>query len=139
MFSQALTCLIASYRYNPVSIFLYLKGKTSMAFFTEDTDTTKGSHYKNQMCVVEYMNATCNNNPESRNFEIDEISRGISLDEKETLRTLYVLEGLKLVQPCPPGDFTSKIWKITLEGCKLAKTITESRSDSAKQETAFAA
>ena len=111
-----------------------------MAFFSEDTDTTKGSHYINQMSVVEYMEGACNGNHETRTFEIDEISRSISLEDKETQRTLYVLEGLKLVQPVPPGDFTSKIWKITSEGVKLSKTIKKSKAENgAKPQSACAA
>lgn len=44
-------------------------------------------------------------------------------DEKETQRYLYILEGHKLVTPCPPGDFTAKNWVITKQGVSTMKSI----------------
>jgi uncharacterized protein YqgQ len=43
------------------------------------------------------------------------------LDEKEMMRALFILEGHKLVNPNPAGDFTSRYWGITMEGIKLIK------------------
>jgi hypothetical protein len=61
-------------------------------------------------------------NPVGLSMEIDRIIEKSGLgDEKEVLRYLYILEGQKLVNPVPEGDFTSKIWKITSEGLRALK------------------
>ena len=48
-------------------------------------------------------------------------------DEKELMRALFILEGHKLVNPNPAGDFTSRYWGITMEGIKLIKNSTGTR------------
>lgn len=110
-----------------------------MAFFTEETDNTKGSHHDNQIAALLCMHKAVGGNHDLRQFEVDEIARGINLDEKETQRTMYVLEGMKLVQPCPPGDFTTRFWRISEEGCSLAITIIKTQEETAKQQKAYAA
>lgn len=54
-----------------------------------------------------------------RLFQINELASATGLkDEREVQRSLYILEGHKLVSPNPPGDFTSKVWTVTPEGLK---------------------
>ncbi len=61
---------------------------------------------------------------EPKRYQIHEIAEMSGLrDEKETQRYLFILEGQKLVSPCPAGDFTSKTWHITKHGIKAIKTI----------------
>ena len=61
----------------------------------------------------------------TRSLEISEIAERSGLeDEKEVLRSLYILEGAKFVSPNPVGDFTSKIWRITDDGVRAFQTIT---------------
>ncbi len=61
----------------------------------------------------------------ARSLEISEIAERSGLDdEKEVLRSLYILEGAKFVSPNPVGDFTSKIWRITDDGVRAFQTIT---------------
>jgi hypothetical protein len=52
--------------------------------------------------------------------------RSAIADDKELIRYLYILEGQKLVSPCPPGDFTAKEWTITDEGLRALKVISQS-------------
>lgn len=62
-----------------------------------------------------------------KQFQINEIAQLSGLgDEKEVQRYLFILEGQKLVAPCPEGDFTSKVWHITKTGAKALKTIKSS-------------
>ena len=61
-----------------------------------------------------------------RHYHIHEIADLSGLkDEKETQRYLFILEGQKLVAPCPKGDFTSRVWHITQEGMYAMKSITK--------------
>lgn len=64
---------------------------------------------------------------EPREFHLSEIAEASGLqDEGEVQRCLFILEGQKLVAPCPPGDFTSKTWHITRDGLKTIKHIRNS-------------
>lgn len=59
-----------------------------------------------------------------RHYHLHEIADLSGLkDEKETQRYLFILEGQKLVAPCPKGDFTSRVWHITNEGLWAMKNI----------------
>lgn len=70
--------------------------------------------------------ATTTANP--RQYHFNEIARHSGLsDEKELQRCLFILEGQKLVEPYPAGDFTSKTWHITRRGLKAIKSISETR------------
>jgi hypothetical protein len=61
---------------------------------------------------------------ERRTYNIDEITEASGLsDEKEAQRSLFILEGQKLVSPFPEGDFTSKNWMITQIGTEALSTI----------------
>jgi len=56
--------------------------------------------------------------------EIAEISFRTGIEDHETtLRSLYTLEGQRLVEPHPPGKFTSNYWKITNSGAEAIKEI----------------
>ena len=63
---------------------------------------------------------------EPRALQIDEIAELGGLDERETQRYLFILEGQKLVSPQPIGDFTSKTWQITRNGIRALKTFQRS-------------
>ena len=76
------------------------------------TTTTAGS-----------VSLTANSQYERDINEIAELS-GL-VDEKETQRYLYILEGHKLVTPKPAGDFTSKMWALTDDGVKTFKQISK--------------
>jgi hypothetical protein len=67
---------------------------------------------------------------EPRRLEINEIAQRSGLvDEKETQRFLFILEGQKLVSPFPEGDFTSKIWQITSQGVQTLRQISSAISN----------
>jgi hypothetical protein len=68
--------------------------------------------------------------PEPRRLEITEIAQRSGLvDEKETQRFLFILEGQKLVTPFPEGDFTSKIWQITSQGVQTLRQISSAMTN----------
>lgn len=74
--------------------------------------------------------ATSNDSSEPRRLEITEIAQRSGLvDEKETQRFLFILEGQKLVTPFPEGDFTSKIWQITSQGVQTLRQISSAISN----------
>jgi hypothetical protein len=67
---------------------------------------------------------------EPRRLEITEIAQRSGLvDEKETQRFLFILEGQKLVTPFPEGDFTSKFWQITTQGVQTLRQISSAISN----------
>ena len=81
----------------------------------------------NQITVLRAM-ANANTGGENAaaltHLQIEEIVEVTGLeDEKEIQRILFILEGQKLVAPYPEGDFTSRIWRITVEGKKALKSI----------------
>ena len=68
--------------------------------------------------------------PEPRRLQITEIAQISGLvDEKETQRFLFILEGQKLVSPFPEGDFTSKVWQITNQGVQTLRHISSSTTN----------
>jgi hypothetical protein len=67
---------------------------------------------------------------EPKRLEITEIAQRSGLvDEKETQRFLFILEGQKLVTPFPEGDFTSKVWQITTQGVQTLRQISSAMSN----------
>lgn len=59
-----------------------------------------------------------------RYFLISEITERSGLeDDRDVQRSLYILEGQKLVAPLPEGDFTSKHWQLTDDGRKILPLI----------------
>ena len=81
----------------------------------------------NQITVLRSManvKAGENQNTTVTHLQIEEIVEVTGLeDEKEIQRILFILEGQKLVAPYPEGDFTSRIWRITIEGKKALRSI----------------
>lgn len=74
--------------------------------------------------------ASSTDTSEPRRLEITEIAQRSGLvDEKETQRFLFILEGQKLVSPFPEGDFTSKIWQITSQGVQTLRQISSAISN----------
>jgi DNA-binding IclR family transcriptional regulator len=74
--------------------------------------------------------ASSTESPEPRRLEITEIAQRSGLvDEKETQRFLFILEGQKLVTPFPEGDFTSKIWQITSQGVQTLRQISSAMTN----------
>ena len=53
------------------------------------------------------------------------VSKSGIKDSDEVLRALYTLEGKSLVQPSPPGDFTSNNWQITDIGIRALDLMPE--------------
>lgn len=92
-----------------------------------DNKTPKrlSSSHINQISVLRVLAAEeAENTP--RHFHLHEIADLSGLkDEKETQRYLFILEGQKLVSPCPKGDFTSRVWHITSEGMHTVKHISK--------------
>ena len=73
------------------------------------------------ICALTFSKSTADI---SAGCQINEIAARSGLkDEKEVLRYLFILEGQKLVAPCPDGDFTSKYWKITKDGVEAVRSI----------------
>ncbi len=85
------------------------------------------------MSQIQILNALAPNSPatpESRRLQITEIAQISGLvDEKETQRFLFILEGQKLVSPFPEGDFTSKVWQITNQGVQTLRHISSSTTN----------
>ena len=92
---------------------------------TDETQSASAEKIKkNQLAVLRALSASGWGTNGPKPFQLTEIAELSGLkDEKEVQRSLYVLEGHKLVSPTPAGDFTSKIWHITEDGAKLAKRI----------------
>lgn len=79
----------------------------------------------NQINVLKVLSCDTSDGP--RHYHLHEIAEMSGLrDEKETQRYLFILEGQKLVAPCPKGDFTSRVWHITDEGIGAMRSISES-------------
>ena len=53
---------------------------------------------------------------EPKQHQVDEIVSRTGIEEKDVVRSLYVLEGHKYVSPFPKGNFTSRIWQATEAG-----------------------
>lgn len=67
-----------------------------------------------ELDILKYMDRELKSDVDKENLEVSEISSGTSVrDTDDILRALYTLEGKHLVEPCPPGDFTSSFWKVT--------------------------
>jgi hypothetical protein len=64
--------------------------------------------------ILKYMDKELQSDPDKDNLQVAEISQGTGVrDTDDILRALYTLEGKHLVEPCPPGDFTSSFWRVT--------------------------
>lgn len=85
------------------------------------------------MSQIQILNALAPHStptPEPRRLQITEIAQISGLvDEKETQRFLFILEGQKLVSPFPEGDFTSKVWQITNQGVQTLRHISSSTTN----------
>ena len=78
-----------------------------------------------QINVLKVLSADMQENA-PRHYHLHEIADLSGLkDEKETQRYLFILEGQKLVAPCPKGDFTSRVWHITDEGVWAMRSISK--------------
>jgi len=67
--------------------------------------------------ILKFMDRELKSDVDKGNLEVSEISQGTGVrDTDDILRALYTLEGKHLVEPCPPGDFTSSFWKVTVIG-----------------------
>ena len=84
--------------------------------------------HKNQIEVLSLLSKHISTSSvsDAKQYEIAEIAEltGLS-DEREVQRYLLILEGQKLVAPFPEGDFTSSRWRITREGVRAMKTISQ--------------
>lgn len=85
--------------------------------------TLSDNHVK-QISVLRALSRETVDTASPRQYHINEIAQQSGLnDEKELQRYLFILEGQKLVEPHPAGDFTSKTWHITRRGLKAIKSI----------------
>lgn len=93
-----------------------------MASDKNDTEPSDLERYQTQVDVLDFMvkNAA---RTEVRQFQLRDIADRVKREEKDVLRSLYVLEGHKLVTPLPPGDFTSKTWCVTEMGFTAMKSL----------------
>lgn len=67
-----------------------------------------------ELHVLKFMDKELKADLERESLEISEVAMGLGVrDTDEVLRSLYTLEGKHLVEPCPPGDFTSSFWRVT--------------------------
>ncbi len=67
-----------------------------------------------ELGVLKFMDRELKADTERESLEVSEIAQGLGIrDSDEILRSLYTLEGKHLVEPCPPGDFTSSFWRVT--------------------------
>lgn len=88
--------------------------------------TLSENHLK-QITLLRTLSTDVSPGQNPRQYHINEIAAISGFrDEKEIQRYLFILEGQKLVEPCPAGDFTSKTWLITRRGIKAVKTISSS-------------
>lgn len=78
--------------------------------------------FETQVSVLQYMVAQSPTD-NVRQFRISDIASQLNRDEKDVQRSLYVLEGHKLVTPMPPGDFTSNSWCVTETGLSAVKSL----------------
>jgi hypothetical protein len=79
-----------------------------------------------ELVVLKFMDKELKADVDRENLEVTEIAHGLGVrDTDEILRSLYTLEGKHLVEPCPPGDFTSSFWRVTPIGVR-AVTMFES-------------
>jgi hypothetical protein len=86
------------------------------------SNPSDSDRFEIQVCVLQYM-VEQTPQQEVRQFQISDIALNISHDEKDVQRSLYVLEGHKLVTPMPPGDFTSNSWCVTETGLSAVKSL----------------
>lgn len=99
--------------------------QTSSDSSNNKTHRTLTESHKRQIELLQIMSDHISPTPETRQFEISEISQMTTFnDEKEVQRYLLILEGQKLVSPYPKGDFTSNRWYITKQGLRAVRTIT---------------
>jgi predicted transcriptional regulator len=78
--------------------------------------------YNTQVSVLQFM-VEQSPREEVKQFRITDIASQLNKDEKDIQRSLYVLEGHKLVTPMPPGDFTSTSWCVTESGLSAVKSL----------------
>lgn len=89
------------------------------------TRSLSDNHIK-QISILQALSKERPTMTSPRQYHFNEIARHSGLnDEKELQRCLFILEGQKLVEPYPAGDFTSKTWHITRRGLKAIKSIAE--------------
>jgi len=74
--------------------------------------------------VLKFMSTQLMTDNTRESLDVHEIAAGCETrDVEEILRALYTLEGKSLVEPNPPGDFTSSEWKITEIGKRAVPLI----------------
>lgn len=77
-----------------------------------------------QLSVFKYMAAGCSKDS-IRYFELSEIAEEVAAEEKDVQRSLFVLEGHKLVSPMPPGNLTSRTWCLTETGMAASRSLNQ--------------
>lgn len=97
------------------------------------TDSRSESHTESEILadttrktLIAVLKSMADGSAQSKYLLINEIIERSGLDERDVQRSLYILEGQKLVCPLPEGDFTSKHWQLTTDGTKILKLIATS-------------
>jgi hypothetical protein len=93
-----------------------------MSSSKSNSESNEAKRFEIQLSVLNYMSKNSNRDS-SKYFPIQEIAEGVGSDEKDIQRSLFVLEGHKLVCPMPPGDFTSRMWCMTEAGMSAMKNL----------------
>ena len=79
-----------------------------------------------ELNILQFLETNLGSTVDRNTIEIAQISQSTGIkDNDEVLRALYSLEGKSLVEPNPPGDFTSNHWRITNVGSKALDMIEE--------------
>ncbi len=78
--------------------------------------------YETQISVLKHM-VDSSPREQLRQFQVAEIADLVGVEEKDVLRSLYILEGHKFVTPLPPKDFTSKVWSVTESGMSAIRSL----------------
>lgn len=106
----------------------------------ENTAADNENYYNTQFELLKHMHTASQKGSVidvTTIFSVAELAEGTPIKDKdEALRSLYILEGQKLVTPFPPGDFTSNNWCLTEMGSEIAGKINEQTKDQASQRAA---
>ena len=83
-------------------------------------------YFKSQFELLKHMYHGAAKNTDEKitiQFSVNDLATDTQKDGDEVLRSLYVLEGQKLVAPYPAGDFTSNNWCLTDVGADIAEKV----------------
>lgn len=104
-----------------------------MAKSSEEQALFNDDYNRRQLEIIQFMHKTAVTSemqPEEATYTVKEIASGSRLsDPEEVLRTLYIMEGQRMVSPYPEGDFTASHWNLTSYGIDIAEKINSGAVD----------